>query len=79
MAGRVPWAMVAIFVGLALTTCALALQAIVTFPLALATAASGTLVLSPPKGGVVSRHYAFVGVLAAAASVATWLWQRAHS
>jgi hypothetical protein len=69
----------AIFVGLALTSCALALQAIVTFPTALLAAVAGTGALFPPKDGVVARHYVALVVLGAVSALTTFFWQRAIS
>lgn len=76
---RIAWPLVAVFVGLALTSCALALQAIVTFPTAVLAASAGTLALFPPKGGVVLRHYIALALLGVVCAVVTLVWQDAVS
>lgn len=79
MKRRVAWPLFGIFVGLALTSCALALQAIVTFPTAALAAAAGTAALFPPKDGVVARHYVALALLGAISAITTFFWQRALS
>lgn len=75
----IAWPLVALFVGLALTSCLLALQAIVTFPTALLAGITGTLLLFPPKGGLVSRHYVTLAALGLLCALATFLWQRTQA
>jgi hypothetical protein len=77
--GRVAWPLAVIFVGLALTSCALALQAIVTFPTAILAAVAGTGALFPPKGGVVLWHYLALALLGALSALMTFYWQQALS
>jgi hypothetical protein len=77
--GRVAWPLAFIFVGLALTSCALALQAIVTFPTAILAAVAGTGALFPPKDGVVLWHYLGLALLGVISALITFFWQRALS
>lgn len=79
MKTRVAWPLAVIFVGLALTSCALALQAIVTFPTAVLAAVAGTGALFPPKDGVVARHYIVLALLGALSALTTFFWQQALS
>lgn len=76
---RVAWPLFAIFVGLVLTSCALALQAIVTFPTAILAAVAGTGALFPPKEGLVLRHYVLLAVLGVISALTTFAWQQAVS
>jgi hypothetical protein len=69
------WPLLIWSVGLGLTSCALALQAIVTFPVALASGTSLVIALLPPRGGVFPSHYALAGVTSSIAALLTYIWQ----